>query len=85
MSRSLTTTHRSKHLFVTPIHKLIKQPDGTTELVTTSIMSSRSLNDKSVRVNRAWDGEVWLGNEADDRNADRSGVERFFFNRSYLG
>lgn len=68
MSRSLTTTHRSKHLFVTPIHKLIKQPDGTTELATTSIMSSRSLNGKSVRVNRAWDGEVWLGNEADDRN-----------------
>lgn len=56
MSRATSQlTVPSRHIFITPI----KQSDGTIK----SVMSSKPLSDQSVRVNRAWQGEQWVGNE----------------------
>jgi len=63
MSRATTQdqlTTRSRKLFVTPI----MQSDGAIK----STMSTQSLNAESVRVNHAWDGEVWDGHTVDDPN-----------------
>src|SRR3990167_11289592 len=63
-------TTRSNNIFVTPI----TQPDGTTR----PVISAASLNDHSVRVNRAWDGDVWDSYEEDGMELKNGKIRQKF-------
>src|SRR3990167_5474074 len=70
LSGQLTTP--SHHTFITEITK----PNGKKS----KVISSEALSDKSVRVNRTWNGEIWEGSKYVTSRCTNSGALRLLMN-----